>query len=391
MLAQHLLAGHGPVFNVGERVEVYSNPLWLVLLTGSTARPVRLHRVAALDLGLVGTAIGFVLAGRAVQRLGTARTTAWSSRSGSWSPRWSPGSGSSPPRASRWAWLRLAGSLLLVARQDRGGPAVRRGVRFVSGSGHWSVPSWSPCGLVDLVALGLVVAAPGWSGPTGRWRRYGAPLVAALALPVVYELWRTAYFALVVSNTTLAKGRGSGWGQGLTFLWDLVSPRTRCGCRSCWSSPRGHRGFGAWWRAGDRTGVVLLVAPVVAGLADAVVVVHVGGDYMGDRLAAAGPRLRLPPALPRTSPSSGPPWWPRRWASPSGPWSAGGGSGPTPPPASWSTTASGTNATSGSGDRDRHPIMAADFQNTSAVAYRSSPPGAAQGRRLSSSPTRTSW
>ncbi|HEX2184528.1 MAG TPA: hypothetical protein VHN78_03365, partial [Chloroflexota bacterium] len=31
-VVQHLLAGHGPVFNLGERVEVYTNPLWVALL-----------------------------------------------------------------------------------------------------------------------------------------------------------------------------------------------------------------------------------------------------------------------------------------------------------------------------------------------------------------------
>src|SRR5665213_2865630 len=29
----NLLAGHGPVFNVGERVEAYSDPLWLALVS----------------------------------------------------------------------------------------------------------------------------------------------------------------------------------------------------------------------------------------------------------------------------------------------------------------------------------------------------------------------
>lgn len=63
------MAGHGPVFNIGERVEAYSDPLWLFLVAG-------VHEVLpfmALDwlsvyLGLAGTATGVVLAGRAIQR-----------------------------------------------------------------------------------------------------------------------------------------------------------------------------------------------------------------------------------------------------------------------------------------------------------------------------------
>jgi arabinofuranosyltransferase len=35
--ASNVLEGHGPVFNVGERVQGYTHPLWLALLTGSLA------------------------------------------------------------------------------------------------------------------------------------------------------------------------------------------------------------------------------------------------------------------------------------------------------------------------------------------------------------------
>ena len=51
----NLLAGHGPVFNVGERVEVYSDPLWVLLLTV-------IHEVVLTVIGmpftLLITAIG---------------------------------------------------------------------------------------------------------------------------------------------------------------------------------------------------------------------------------------------------------------------------------------------------------------------------------------------
>ena len=57
----NLLAGYGPVFNVGERVEVDSDPLWMFTLA---AHP-RGHTRASLEwtsvvLGLVCTAGGFV-------------------------------------------------------------------------------------------------------------------------------------------------------------------------------------------------------------------------------------------------------------------------------------------------------------------------------------------
>ena len=70
----NLLAGHGPVFNVGERVEAYSDPLWVFLLAG-------LHEVLpfislewlSVLLGLVGTGVGVILGGRAIPRLGASR------------------------------------------------------------------------------------------------------------------------------------------------------------------------------------------------------------------------------------------------------------------------------------------------------------------------------
>ena len=33
-VVRNLLAGHGPVYNIGERVEAFTNPLWVALLTG---------------------------------------------------------------------------------------------------------------------------------------------------------------------------------------------------------------------------------------------------------------------------------------------------------------------------------------------------------------------
>ena len=68
----NLLAGHGPVFNVGERVEVYSDPLWvfLVAVTHEIVPFLSLEWLSVI-LGLVGTAAGVTLCGRGIQRLGS--------------------------------------------------------------------------------------------------------------------------------------------------------------------------------------------------------------------------------------------------------------------------------------------------------------------------------
>lgn len=286
----NLLAGHGPVFNVGERVEAYSDPLWVFTLVG-------LHEITpfvslewlSVILGLIGTAGGFVLGGRAMQRLGGSRSERLvlpiglliaSAVAGVWEF-----STSGLEMGMVFGWIGLT-FWLLVRTESRRRSALW--CAFVAGLGPLIRPELVLMAAVFLVALGIVIAAPGWRGPTSFGRRYLVPAMLAIGLPVLYELWRMAYFALLVPNTGLAKsGTGAWWTQGFTYLWNFVSPYT------LWLPlalclplvlPRILR----WWRAGDRVGVVLLLTPVVASFADVLYVVHLGGDHMHARLLLPG-------------------------------------------------------------------------------------------------------
>jgi len=93
-----------------------------------------------------------------------------------------------------------------------------------------------------------------------------------------------AYYALLVPNTGLAKAGGSAWpAQGFSYLWNFVAPYT------LWlplllAVPLVGGRVARWWRAGDRTGVLLLATPLAAGLVDLAYVVFIGGDYMHARL-----------------------------------------------------------------------------------------------------------
>ena len=60
-VVDNLLAGHGPVFNVGERGEAFTNPLWVALLAAWTA-PFGRIEWGSVILGLAGTVTGLVLA-----------------------------------------------------------------------------------------------------------------------------------------------------------------------------------------------------------------------------------------------------------------------------------------------------------------------------------------
>jgi arabinofuranosyltransferase len=283
---QNLLAGYGPVFNVGERVEAYSDPLWVFLLAGvHELVPIVSLEWSSVFLGIAGTTTGVVLGGRAVQRLGESRQVPivvpiglliFSVVAGVW--EFTTGG---LEMGMVFAWIGSS-FWLLVRTERRRTSAV--GCAFVMGLGPLIRPELLFMSAVFLVSLAVVIAAPGWLGSRSAWRRWVAPLFAAATVPVLYELWRMAYFAMIVATPALAKsGTGAWWSQGFTYLWNFVS--------TYWlwipfalaiplMAPRLVR----WWRADDRLGVVVLVTPSVAGLADLLYVVHVGGDYMHARL-----------------------------------------------------------------------------------------------------------
>ena len=282
----NLLAGHGPVFNVGERVEVYSDPLWVFLLAVMhEVLPFLSLEWLSVLLGLGGTASGVVVGGRAMQRLGSRDHDGvivpiglllFSVVAGVWEF-----ATSGLEMGMVFGWIGLSFWLLVRIEQRRRSAVMSA---FVMGLGPLIRPELLLMSAVFLVGLAWVVASPGWQGASTIRRRWVLPFVAAVALPALYELWRMAYFAMFVSNSELAKsGGGSDLPQGLAYFWNFVSTYM------LWIPlllalpivvPRIRR----WWRSGDHAGAVVLVTPLLAGAADALYVVHVGGDYMEARL-----------------------------------------------------------------------------------------------------------
>jgi arabinofuranosyltransferase len=282
----NLLAGHGPVFNVGERVEVYSDPLWVLLLT-VVHEIVPFPSLAWLSvfLGLGGTAAGVVLSGRAMQRLGSKHSDGviiplglllFSVVAAVWEF-----STSGLEMGMVFGWIGLS-FWLLVRTEERRASAAR--CALVMGLGTLIRPELILMSVVFLLGLGFVIASPGWRGPRRFWSRWLLPFAAAVSVPALYEIWRMAYFAMAVSNSELAKsGGGSYVSQGVAYFWNFTTTY------GLWVPfllalpvvvPRIRR----WWAAGDRTGPVVLLTPVVAGVIDAAYVIHVGGDYMEARL-----------------------------------------------------------------------------------------------------------
>ena len=282
----NLFAGHGLVFNVGERVEADSDPLWVATLALLHAGlPFVKLEWLSVAFGLVCTAAGFLAGGRAVQRLAAVRgeATAFplgllivSVVAGVWEF-----ATSGLEMSMVFLWLGCS-FLLLVrveARRSRAVPAA-----VVMGLGTLIRPELLLGSVVFMVALVAVIAAPGWSGSPRRMARCAGPVAAGLALPAAFELFRMGYYGLLIPNTGLAKaGAAAWWSQGFTYLWNFVSPYT------LWFPLALAVPFVAvpareWWGRGDRMGVAILGTPVAVGLADLLYVVHLGGDYMHARL-----------------------------------------------------------------------------------------------------------
>jgi arabinofuranosyltransferase len=223
-IVDQIRAGHGPVFNVGERVEVATSPLWLgVLVVARTVLPFVAIEHVSIVLGLALTGVGVWWAQRAAMTFWrrdrsevgipfgalvfVALPVAWD---------WSTGG---LENGLSIAWL---GALaLLVARAGRTGTAMGTaagfGVGVVIGVGALVRPDLAVvagCGLV-----GLVVAR------RSRGRELVALVAGAAALPIVTEVFRAVYYGVLGPNTALAKdSSGAYWSQGWNYLVDVVAP-----------------------------------------------------------------------------------------------------------------------------------------------------------------------
>ncbi|HVB92853.1 MAG TPA: hypothetical protein VND67_00930 [Acidimicrobiales bacterium] len=285
-IIDNLVGGHGLVYNLGERVEVNSDPLWLFTLTFfHEVLPFVALEWLSVVLGLACTGLGFLAGAQAVRRLAVSREEGRmfplgllmvSVVAGVWE---FATSGLEMSMVFLWLGVCFLALVRVEARRRR-----PMGAAILMGLGPLIRPELGLASVVFLAALLLVVASPGWSGSSGRLRRFGAPVVAALVIPVGYQVFRMAYYALVVPNTGLAKVAGaSWWSQGFTYLWNFVAPYT------LWlpfllAAPLVILRARRWWGKGDRTGVLMLATPVIVGLADLIYVVHLGGDYMHARL-----------------------------------------------------------------------------------------------------------
>ena len=223
---RNLLAGNGPVFNAGERVESNTSTAWtyLVYLGSVVGGPLRLEYVA-LTLSLI-----FSVAGVAMMMLGAARlwAPALTGRPALFLPVGALVYIALPPARDFatsglenglvTAWLGLLWWMLVCWSQQppRGRPWFCTALAFVAGLSVLVRPELALIG--GLALLMMVAAAPGW-------RRRALIFAAGGLLPVVYQIFRMGYYGLLVPQTALAKdASGSKWEQGLVYLTNFTGP-----------------------------------------------------------------------------------------------------------------------------------------------------------------------
>lgn len=296
-VVENILAGSGPVFNAGERVEAYTSPLWVGVLSLLGALGAGIPS-AAVGAGLCGSVLGLAAAlfGSLVIRDGS---TDWVGAAGR---LWAVPAGAVTYAAVPVAWdYGTSGMENGLSMCWMGGTYALLAVHLVSDR-TLADRDWRNYALAVLIGLGPLVrpelalfsvafVAPVLVEAWGEFRagrisavRVAEFLAAAAALPVSYQIWRMGYFAALVPNTAVAKSAfDSRWEQGWHYTQnffgfyvlalplallalDLLAQRVDLIDRD------------------QLARATALAAPAVAGIAGALYVVKLGGGFMHGRL-----------------------------------------------------------------------------------------------------------
>ncbi|WP_330257552.1 hypothetical protein OG874_34580 [Nocardia sp. NBC_00565] len=224
---RNLLAGNGPVFNEGERVETNTSTAWTYLVWFfSWLTQARLEYVV-LGVALTVSMLAIVFA-----MIGTARL--WGgTRSSLLLPagvfvyialppaRDYATSGLESGLVICWLGL-LWWQLIRWSQAERVKLPALFGLVFLAGLAPLIRPEMT---LVGALALMMIFLAP---LPESRLRPIvlrGLIVAVAGLVPMCYQVWRMGYYGLPYPNTAVAKDAGGAkWGQGFKYLWDLVGP-----------------------------------------------------------------------------------------------------------------------------------------------------------------------
>lgn len=275
---RNLLAGNGPVFNAGERVEANTSTLWQYLITAvAWVTNARLEYVA-LWLALLLTTVAAVVAVVASSRLWGGIVAPFGVLIYFALPPARDFATSGLEWGLSLAWIAVWWALLV----RWSGPHVAS-QSFTVGPAGYLLAFW--CGLSWLVRPELAL----YGGVTGivllvatggRWARIGGILLAALPVPAAYQIFRMGYYGLLTPHTAVAKSAtGAQWGSGFGYAWDFLAPY------ALYLPLVAVVGLAVWLGRNTvgRKRVVMLLVYAVA-LMHILYVLRVGGDFMHGRM-----------------------------------------------------------------------------------------------------------
>ncbi|WP_407939442.1 flagellar motor control protein ZomB [Nocardia terrae] len=224
---RNLLAGNGPVFNQGERVETNTSAAWTyVVWFFSWLTQARLEYVV-LGIALTMSVLAIVFA-----MLGSARL--WGGTSSALLVPAGAIVYIALPPARDYATSGLENCLVIFwlavmwwwlmrwSQAEKVRVASFFGLVFWAGLAPVIRPEMSVVGGLTLLML---FCAPVPATRLRPWQFRTLVVVVAGLVPVGYQIWRMGYYGLPYPNTAVAKdAAGAKWSHGFTYLWDLVGP-----------------------------------------------------------------------------------------------------------------------------------------------------------------------
>ncbi|MCT1453097.1 MULTISPECIES: hypothetical protein [unclassified Corynebacterium] len=270
---RNILAGNGPVFNIGERVETNTSTLWQYLIVAFSWVPgMRLEDVAmwlALILTVVGVVAATMGSGKLWQRVHPGLVAPFGVLIYLALPPARDFATSGLEWGLSLTWIGVWWALLVRWSADG---------RAQLWLAFWAGLSW----LVrpELALYGGITGIVLLAANRRDWKQIGLILAAALPVPAGYEIFRMGYYGLLTPHTAVAKSAsGAYWGTGARYVWDTVSPY------ALWAPVLVAAALGIYWalRLSSREKLVAAVA-VGCGLLHLLYVVRVGGDFMHGRM-----------------------------------------------------------------------------------------------------------
>lgn len=231
---RNLLAGNGPVFNVGERVEANTSTLWQYLITAG-------HLITGQELSVVALygALGLSVLAVIIGCWATARLC-----------KPATGPHAAPVHWSTWTVI-PAGVLVYIAlppARDFFTSGLEWGLSIFYLAVLWALLLWwagRADGTKHLDVSAYVLAL--WAGLSWlvrpelalygglagialfiahrHWKNWLLILAVALPIPGGYQIFRMGYYGLLTPHTAVAKSASdSQWGSGFNYLQDFISP-----------------------------------------------------------------------------------------------------------------------------------------------------------------------